>query len=241
MAFFVNGLSSVQQLQQVELEQANVRLKKLALSTEQLAQTRERNRLARELHDTLAHTLSSVAVQLEAVKVLFDTDPVEAKRVLNRSLENTRNGLNETRRALNDLRTSEVENFGLNQSLKNLLTSGSTRSGFTYTENLQDNLNLLPPEISHVTYRTIQEAVENTVKHANATHVDLNVELTDTTLYLCYKDDGQGFPMNIGNDVRHYGLQGMRERIELLGGVFEIHSAPGEGTVITIEMEIMND
>ena len=241
MGFFINGMSAVQKAQQKELEQANVRLKKYALSTEQLAQTRERNRLARELHDTLAHTLSSVAVQLEAVKALFETDQVEAKRVLNRSLENTRNGLNETRRALNDLRTSEVENFGLSQSLRNLLINGSTRSGFSYTENLQNNLNLLPPEISHFIYRTIQEAVENTVKHANASHVDLDVTLADKTLHLRYKDDGQGFSIDATDAARHYGLQGMRERIELLGGIFNIQSAPGEGTVITIEMEIMND
>ncbi len=237
MGFFINGMSAVQKTQQKELEQANVRLKKYALSTEQLAQTRERNRLARELHDTLAHTLSSVAVQLEAVKVLFEEDPVEAKRVLYRSLENTRSGLNETRRALKDLRTSEVENFGLSQSLKNLLINGSTRSGFAYTENLQDNLNLLPSEISHFIYRTIQEAVENTVKHANAKHVDLDVKLVDNSFYLRYVDDGQGFLPDALNDVRHYGLKGMRERIELLGGIFDIQSSPGQGTTITIETE----
>jgi len=237
MGFFINGMSAVQKTQQKELEQANVRLKKYALSTEQLAQTRERNRLARELHDTLAHTLSSVAVQLEAVKVLFDEDPVEAKRVLYRSLENTRSGLNETRRALKDLRASEVENFGLSQSLRNLLINGSIRSGFAYTENLQDNLNLLPSEISHFIYRTIQEAVENTVKHANAKHVDLDVKLVDNNFYLRYIDDGQGFLPDALSDVRHYGLKGMRERIELLGGIFDIQSSPGQGTTITIETE----
>ena len=237
MGFFINGMSAVQKTQQKELEQANVRLKKYALSTEQLAQTREINRLARELHDTLAHTLSSVAVQLEAVKVLFDEDPVEAKRVLYRSLENTRNGLNETRRALKDLRASEVENFGLSQSLRNLLINGSIRSGFAYTENLQDNLNLLPSEISHFIYRTIQEAVENTVKHANAKHVDLDVKLVDNNFYLRYIDDGQGFLPDALSDVRHYGLKGMRERIELLGGIFDIQSSPGQGTTITIETE----
>ncbi len=237
IGIFVNQMSQVQKMQQIELEKANIRLKKYALSTEQLAQTRERNRLARELHDTLAHTLSSVAVQLEAVKVLFEEDPVEAKRVLYRSLENTRSGLNETRRALKDLRTSEVENFGLSQSLKNLLINGSTRSGFAYTENLQDNLNLLPSEISHFIYRTIQEAVENTVKHANAKHVDLDVKLVDNSFYLRYVDDGQGFLPDALNDVRHYGLKGMRERIELLGGIFDIQSSPGQGTTITIETE----
>ncbi|HAF62259.1 MAG TPA: hypothetical protein DCK95_08035 [Anaerolineaceae bacterium] len=238
---FVNQMSQVQKLQQIELKKANIRLRKYALSTEQLAQTRERNRLARELHDTLAHTLSSVAVQLEAVKVLFETNPVEAKKVLDKSLENTRNGLNETRRALKDLRTSEVENFGLSQSLRNLLVSGAERSGFDYDENLTDNLNLLPAEISHFIYRTIQEAVENTVKHAHAKHVDLDVNVVDDIFYLRYKDDGLGFSLDELDDAKHYGLQGMRERIELLGGNYDIQSAPGQGTTITIKTELIND
>ncbi|MGV8026674.1 MAG: sensor histidine kinase [Anaerolineaceae bacterium] len=241
MGFFVNSMSEVQQLQQEKLEKANVRLRKYAINTEQLAQTRERNRLARELHDTLAHTLSSVAVQLEAVKALFNTNPEEAKNGLERSLVTTRNGLNETRRALNDLRTSELENFGLCQSLRNLLQSGAARSDFIYTENLVDTLNLLPDEISHAVYRTIQEAVDNTVKHAKAKKVNLQIEQSDRTMQMVYSDDGQGFSMEKLEEIKHYGLQGMQERIALLGGKLTIQSAPNQGTKIIIEMELEND
>lgn len=241
MGLFVNSMSELQNSQQEKLEQANIRLRKYAIYAEQLAQTRERNRLARELHDTLAHTLSSVAVQLEAVKALFDSNHEEAKKRLEHSLVTTRDGLDETRRALKDLRTSELENFGLCQSLRNLLQNGAARSSFQYTENLTEALNLLPDEISHAIYRTVQEAVDNTVKHANAKKVDLQIDLSDKNLQLVYCDDGQGFSLEETGDVKHYGLQGMRERIDLLGGALTIQSEPNQGTRIMIRMEWDND
>lgn len=241
MGLFVNSMSELQNSQQIELERANARLRKYAIYTEQLAQTRERNRLARELHDTLAHTLSSVAVQLEAVKALFTSNQEEAKKGLERSLVTTRNGLNETRRALNDLRTSELENFGLCQSLRNLLQSGAARSDFKYTENLTESLNLLPDEISHAIYRTVQEAIDNTVKHAKAKNVNLQIDLYKNYLQLLYSDDGKGFEFEKTDDAKHYGLQGMRERINLLGGTLTILSAPDQGTKILVRMERNND
>lgn len=241
MGFFINGMSEVQRSQRIELEKVNARLRKSAIYTEQLAQSRERNRLARELHDTLAHTLSSTAVQLEAVKVLYDANPVQAKIVLEQSLENTRNGLNETRRALKDLRTSELENYGLFQAIKNLLISGAERSGFIYYDNLDIKINLFPDQISHVIYRTIQEAIENTVKHAKAHHVDLKIDVMDRLIHIQYTDDGQGFSIADIGDVKHYGLRGMQERVELIGGKINIKSEPGGGTNIEVDLELYDD
>lgn len=241
MGFFINGMSEVQRSQKLELEKVNARLRKSAIYNEQLAQSRERNRLARELHDTLAHTLSSTAVQLEAVKALYDTNPAQAKIVLEQSLENTRNGLNETRRALKDLRTSELENYGLYQSIKNLLISGAERSGFTYHDNLVERINLIPDQISHVIYRSIQEAIENTVKHARANHVELQLNMIEKSIQIKYTDDGQGFSTGDLGDIKHYGLQGMQERIELAGGKINIQSEPGRGTQIEINLELYDD
>ena len=93
-----NSLVTLQRSQHDQLVKANRKLQKYALTSEKLAQTQERNRLARELHDTLAHTLSSTSVQLEAVKALFDRNPEQAKILLAQSLVNTKNGLAETRR-----------------------------------------------------------------------------------------------------------------------------------------------
>ncbi len=142
------------------IAEANLKLQKYALTSEKLAQTQERNRLARELHDTLAHTLSSTSVQLEAIKALFDRNPEQAKAMLAQTLDNTKSGLAETRRALVDLRSSELEAYGLTQALRNVFQSASERGGFKVEFHLEKKLDVLPDEISHTIYRTAQESAK---------------------------------------------------------------------------------
>src|SRR5947208_742021 len=102
-----------QREQRAALAEANRKLAQYAAATEQLATSQERNRLARELHDTLAHSLSGVTVQLEAVQALWELNPMEARRMLDQALQHTRGGLNEARRALQALRASPLEDLGL--------------------------------------------------------------------------------------------------------------------------------
>ena len=138
-------LVTLQRDQHTQLVEANKQLRKYALANEKLAQTQERNRLARELHDTLAHTLSSVSVQLEAIKALFDRDPTEAKNMLGQTIKNTKNGLTETRRTLVDLRSSELENYGLTQAIRNMGNSAAERSGFKISFHLDKGMDVLSP------------------------------------------------------------------------------------------------
>src|SRR5689334_14420819 len=102
-----------QREQRAALADANRKLAQYAAATEQLAISQERNRLARELHDTLAHSISGAAVQLEAVQALWDVQPGEARQMLDQALEVTQNGLTEARRALHSLRASPLEDLGL--------------------------------------------------------------------------------------------------------------------------------
>ena len=189
LAFWVVGwiehqLVSVQRDQQAQLVEANQKLRDYALTSEKLAQTQERNRLARELHDTLAHTLSSVSVQLEATKALFDRDAHKAKDMLDESIANTRSGLKETRRTLFDLRASELETLGLVQSIRNLGMSAAERAGFEINFDLDKTMDILPEDISHCLYRTAQEALENIVRHASAKNVSLVLGSEDGQLTL---------------------------------------------------------
>jgi signal transduction histidine kinase len=155
-----NSLVTLQRSQHNQLAEANQKLQKYALTSAKLAQTQERNRLARELHDTLAHTLSSTSVQLEAIKALYDRDPDQAKILLGQTLENTKSGLAETRRALVDLRTSELEAYGLTQAIRNLGASAAERGGFNINYSLDKGLDILPDDVCHSIYRTIQEAFD---------------------------------------------------------------------------------
>ncbi|MDK2980731.1 MAG: hypothetical protein PWQ55_1078 [Chloroflexota bacterium] len=235
-----NSLVTLQRSQHNQLVEANKKLQKYALTSEKLAQTQERNRLARELHDTLAHTLSSTSVQLEAIKALFDCDPDQAKVLLDQTLENTKSGLAETRRALVDLRTSELEAYGLTQSIRNLGTSAAERGGFAVAFELDKKLDVLPDEVGHSIYRTVQEAFENILRHSNASQASVKLFSEGDQVRLLIHDNGKGFdPDKIKKD--RLGLRGMRERIEMLGGTFAIHSSINAGTQIDIRIEAKYD
>lgn len=235
-----NSLVTLQRSQHQQLVKANKKLQKFALTGEKLAQTQERNRLARELHDTLAHTLSSSSVQLEAIKTLFDHDPEQAKTMLDQTLDITKNGLAETRRALVDLRSSELEAYGLTQAIKNIMSSAAERGGFKAKFQLDKDLDILPDEISHSLYRIVQEAAENILRHANASKASVSLITEDNSIRLVIKDSGIGFdPETI--EKGHLGIRGMRERTEMLGGKFEITSDEKTGTELTVRIKTEND
>jgi len=235
-----NQLVTLQRGQHAQLAEANKKLRKYALANEKLAQTQERNRLARELHDTLAHTLSSVSVQLEATKALFDRDPVEAKKMLGQTIENTKNGLTETRRTLVDLRSSELESYGLTQAIRNMGNSAAERGGFKISFHLDKGMDVLSHEIGHCLYRVTQEAMENTLRHANAENVSINLLFDEDAIKLQVIDDGYGFDAKQLRD-EHLGIRGMRERVEMLGGAFTLNSEPNDGTKVTAVLEREND
>jgi len=234
-------LIELQRQQQRQLQISNTKLRRYAYTAERLAQSQERNRIARELHDTLAHTLSSVSVQLEAVKTLFDINTSEAKSLLDKTLENTRNGLKEIRRTLKDLRSSELENFGLTKSIISLLNSGKERGNFDVSVKIDPDADSLPDEINHCLYRLAQEAVENIIRHSNAKIVQLDLSITPNEIHLQIKDDGIGFNPNKFSEKENFGLKGMQERVEALGGNFQITGLQNKGTIINAVIARGND
>jgi signal transduction histidine kinase len=230
-------LVEIQRSQQKQLEVSNAKLRKYAFTTERLAQSQERNRIARELHDTLAHTLSSVAIQLEAVKSLFDINGEEAKSLLVKSLENTRNGLKETRRTLKDLRASELDTFGLTRAITNVLLSAKERAGFNVTTAISEGMDSFPDEINHCLFRVIQEAIENIIRHSNARNVSFKLFLQKKEIHLQISDDGIGINNNAISKKDNFGIRGMQERVEALGGSFSISGSPKKGTLIDVLIE----
>ncbi len=235
-----NRLVMLQRSQHEQLIEANQKLREYALASEKLAQTQERNRIARELHDTLAHTLSSSSVQLEAIKALFDRNPAEAKKMLSKTLEITKNGLSETRRALVDLRASELEAYGLTQAIRNVVSSAAERAGFETEFHLEKDLDMLPEDITHCLYRCAQEAIENTLRHANAKKVIVSLMAEDDEAVLSIRDNGKGFdPQELGKE--HLGIRGMRERVEMLGGKLTIESTKKQGAEIKITLKRNHD
>jgi signal transduction histidine kinase len=230
-------LMKTQREQRRALAHANTHLVHYAATLEQLATSQERNRLARELHDTLAHSLSGVAVQLEAVKTLWDTSPEGARAMLEGSLAATRSGLTETRRALQALRASPLEDLGLGLAIRSLAESAAVRNGLVLDLNIPDRLENLSPDVEQALYRVAQEALENIGKHADAHNVKISLIQENSTVELIISDDGRGFEPQSIDLLNQFGLQGIRERTDMLGGDLEVVSRQGGGTTIRLSWE----
>ena len=233
----VNMLMHTQRSQKQELIEANIRLSEHAQTLEQLAVSRERNRLARELHDTLAHTLSSQILTLEALRLSANPDDEEIIGSLDQLIQNTRSGLTDTRRALKDLRAGKLEDLGLATALKSLVADTAARANCTGICTISANLAILPIRTEQSIYRITQEALENTARHANARNIKVKLARQKNRVILEISDDGLGFALDRVDSREKMGIKGMQERAAEAGGNFDINSKPNTGTTVRVEFE----
>jgi signal transduction histidine kinase len=237
VGYAVTYLVATQQEHREVLLRMNTALARRAVIGEQLATTTERNRLARELHDTLAHTLSGLAVQLEAMRSVWDADPGGARALLDQALVTTRMGLTEARRALHDLRASPLDDLGLPLALRQLAEAVAERTGAALTARTPEPAVRFSPEVEQAVYRVAQEALENIARHADATHITLALDAQPSDLVLTVSDDGRGFDPGHGAS-NGLGLKGIRERAEMLGGRVEIDSRDGGPTTLRLQVPV---
>lgn len=231
VGYAVARLARAQREQRAALAEANARLARYASTLEELAVSRERGRLAHELHDTLAHGLSSVAVQLEAMRALWSSQPEAARKLLSDALEATREALGEARRAIAALRASPLQDLGLARAVRALAESEATRGGFTLDEKIEE-IGTSSGEVEHAVYRIAAEALTNIVRHAQARRVTIRLEPGR----LLVADDGRGFDPAAPLDEGRFGLYGMRERARMIGANLTIESAPGRGTTVQLAL-----
>lgn len=233
VGYIVTRIMDAQRRQRRALAEANQQLTHYAATIEQLATSRERNRLARELHDTLAHTLSALAVQLEAVDTAWHETPAEAHTLLVKSLAQTRSGLMEARRSLHALRASPLEDLGLVLAIRTVAEATAVRTGALLQLVLSEAPDNLPPDVEQGLYRIAQEALNNVAKHAAARQITVTLCQSAATLSLTVADDGQGFDAALGTE-QGFGLRGMQERATLMGATLQVTSARGMGTTVTV-------
>jgi signal transduction histidine kinase len=235
IGYIVVRMMSIQREQWRQLAEANARLTHYASTVEKLAISHERNRLARELHDVLAHTLSGVAVELEGLRAMLHRDPQQASALLDHSLQAIREGLTETRRALKELRAKPLEDLGLALAVKSLAESYASRSDFQLDLDIDPELGEYPEDLQQSVYRIAQEALANVSDHAQARNVWLELKRDGGQLSLSVHDDGSGFNPRNSENENHYGLLGMRERAEMVGGKLSVESQPGKGTRVSFQ------
>jgi signal transduction histidine kinase len=194
---------------------------------EALAAMLERNRIARDLHDTLGHSLTALGIQIEVAQQTCQTQPMQTTQRLDTAKQLTDQCLQEIREVVRTLRDSK---FDLNQGLTTLLQS------FQQTTDIVTDVDLdlpnIPLQSSYQVYCIIQEGITNIQKHAAASQVSLSSQRSPTHLRLTLWDNGHGF--DIQQSTQGFGLRGMQERSQLIGGELKIQSKPGRGTAITI-------
>ena len=202
------------QLLNAQLQKANEQLHEFAQEKELMGETKERNRLAREIHDTLGHILTGISVGIDAVLVLMDIAPDKAKEQLEGIGDTARRGLQDVRRSVRKLKPDALERMSLNNAIHQMIEDMSkvtnTKIYFvSYMEELK-----FEADEEEVIYRIIQESTTNAIRHGKATEIWIRISEKDEELTIIISDNGCGC-----EDIKEgFGLKHIRERVELLNG-----------------------
>ncbi len=195
----------------------------------------ERTRVGRELHDTLEQGLSGIALQLEAVGATLQTSPAQAQQSLDVARQMLRYSLEETRRSVMDLRSQALESRDLAGALSDLARQMTLGTRASAQVRVEGSVLRLDASHEHHLLRIGLEALTNALKHAGAGHIEIVLRFQADGITLIVRDDGCGMGQAAEDlSSRHFGLQGIRERVDKLGGVLSITSTPGKGTCLSV-------
>ncbi|HYG36480.1 MAG TPA: sensor histidine kinase [Clostridia bacterium] len=236
-----------------ELEGARKQLELARQRDAELAALRERERLARDLHDSLGHNLVTLTVQLEAAQRLMAPDPARATSILEEMKQLTRTSMEQLRRSLAGLRAPGLGDQSLTAALERLCAELRQRTSLKVECHIKGNADTFTPAVGEVLWRVAQEGVANVEKHAMARTVQISLQLNRGGLpagqtqatsnlgqaVLRVTDDGEGLPLAPEMRPGHYGLRGLRERVEGLGGTFTTSANRPQGTIIEARVPIV--
>lgn len=209
-------------------------IRRLALEARDAAVVRERLRLARDLHDTLAHSMMAMLTEIRLLKRLASTRPNELPDELVRAEEAAREGLQEARLAIGQLRSNPARDIGLGPALAELLKTFGERSGIEVAFDFDPAVGAFAGERAETVFRMAEEMLRNVERHAGARRLDVTLRGDAAGhMSLMLADDGVGFdPQAVG--AGHYGLVGLREQAEVIGANLSVTSRPGAGTVVEL-------
>jgi|tagenome__1003787_1003787.scaffolds.fasta_scaffold20862793_2 signal transduction histidine kinase len=227
-AFVLTLLHLREQQARAELAAANEQLRRSAAQAEELATARERNRLARDIHDGLGHHLTVVQMQLQAAGAVLDQDPARAGELLAKAQHQTREALADVRRSVSSLREAPV----LPEVLASL-AADSRDGGIDTTVDVRGTARDVPPETAESLFRTAQEGLTNVRKHSGAGRAEVVLDYTrPDVVSLEVHDDGERAPAHSGG----FGLRGLAERVRGLGGGLVLEPSDGRGHTLRVEL-----
>ena len=197
-----------------QLNQANDQLRDYAVNMERMTEMRERNRLAREIHDTLGHTLTGIIMGTDAGLALFDVAPEESKKRMQIVAQSARDGLTDVRRSIKALRPDALEHSTLAQALEGLVENFrlTTSAQITYFQKAEELK--LDADEEDALYRVVQEGMTNAVRHGRADRIEIRITRAGDVVTVSVRDNGTGCIA----PEEGFGLRHMRERLEMLGG-----------------------
>lgn len=206
-----------------QLQQANEQLRIYAEESAHTAQVQERNRLAREIHDTLGHVLTGITAGADACIQMMDDSPEMARHQMELIADTARNGMNDVRRSVKALRPDSLEKENLSGALNKMCTSMAQSSGAQIQ--LEESLAglTLSQDEEDCVYRTVQEGITNAIRHGHATRVQVRCHIEDGVLEVSVRDNGIGCK----SVTPGFGLQHMQERMLMLGGTFWYENSDG--------------
>lgn len=200
----------------------------------ELAVVEERKRLARDLHDSISQNLFGISLNLNIVDYMLDNDIARARELVDNLKGMVQEAQTEMRLMIYELRPLELNDQGFQEAVDNLAELYNARFGLNVIcqfNGMADNLDNM---VQLALYRVLQEAMNNIVRHAEATQVNIDVEIKDEKMTMSIIDNGKGFNPDNFDKAGHYGIKGMMERIRGIDGKFQIYASPGNGTKIIV-------
>lgn len=226
----------------VDLQKANHKLQAYAAQVQELAAAEERNRLARELHDSVTQIVFGLTLSAQAARILMDRDPKRAAAELDHMQVLAQNALAEMRALIQQLHPRSIAEEGLAPALRRLAADRQASDGLAVDFKVRGEKRLTP-KVEEELFKVAQEALNNIVKHAHADIAVITLNLEDPNrITMGIEDNGVGFdPGSISSMPGHLGLTSMSERIQAFGGKFTIDSAPGKGVRLLVELTLAQE
>lgn len=213
-----------------ELEKKNEQLLIYAKEMESVTQTKERNRLAREIHDTLGHSLTGIITGLDACIMLMDASPEATKKQLVAIADVARQGMTDVRRSIKALRPDALEKIKLKEAIKQMIDEMVNSTGVSILFDCNTELDYFTQDEEDIVYRIVQESMTNSIRHGKASQIEIHISRKYNLLKIHIQDNGIGC-----KDVKHgFGLHHMQERLQMLKGSLRYDGSDG----FMIEAEI---
>ncbi len=247
-AFEVESNQRIEELRNTQLaeQQRLEALRAELLHRTVIAQEAERQRIARELHDETGQTLTALGMGLRGMSETISTNRNRAIEQANQLEKLAMSGIEELQRMVSGLHPPQLDDLGLLAAVRWYANDISNRFGITINITNRGTKPQLSPDLRAVVFRIAQEAINNVVRHANASKIDIRLDYIDDNIYLRVEDNGQGFNTDVvlkkkPGKPTAWGLLGMVERASLVGGTCNIFSDPGKGTLIEVNVPITGE